>query len=315
MRHFEAACLRWGLVISSAKTECMVVDSRARQTDDSSQRATRCQQCGRQDGEVSMLLCDCCQQGWHMHCLQPPLLQVPQGEWLCPGCTAAAAISGGSQNISASAPVQISIGGELLAWVQQFKYLGSQFSSSGSLEAELRYRTQQAWAAFRRLDKAVFNQRCISTATKMKVYRPLVSQVLLYGSHCWPLAAAQLEQLEALQHRHLRRILGVRLSDMVPNSELLRRCQQPTLEAQLLQRRGAWVGHTLRMDSSRLAQQLLFSSMPGQRRRGGQFSTLVGQYKADVLGKLSSQQQRDMWGAAAMGKTAWNALFSAKPTS
>ncbi len=35
-----------------------------------------------------MLLCDGCNQGWHMHCLRPPLRAVPQGTWLCPRCLA-----------------------------------------------------------------------------------------------------------------------------------------------------------------------------------------------------------------------------------
>ena len=34
-----------------------------------------------------MLLCDGCPRGYHMHCLRPPLATVPDGDWLCPGCT------------------------------------------------------------------------------------------------------------------------------------------------------------------------------------------------------------------------------------
>jgi phage terminase small subunit len=33
-----------------------------------------------------MLLCDSCNGGWHMKCLDPPLDQVPEGEWMCPEC-------------------------------------------------------------------------------------------------------------------------------------------------------------------------------------------------------------------------------------
>lgn len=39
--------------------------------------STRCERCARQDGEDTMLLCDACDLAYHMHCLQPPLTEVP----------------------------------------------------------------------------------------------------------------------------------------------------------------------------------------------------------------------------------------------
>ena len=33
-----------------------------------------------------MLLCDNCDDGYHTFCLDPPLTEVPEGHWLCPGC-------------------------------------------------------------------------------------------------------------------------------------------------------------------------------------------------------------------------------------
>jgi hypothetical protein len=34
----------------------------------------------------SILLCDYCDAGWHMQCLEPALTAVPDGDWLCPRC-------------------------------------------------------------------------------------------------------------------------------------------------------------------------------------------------------------------------------------
>jgi hypothetical protein len=47
-----------------------------------------CEGCGFPDGEDRMLLCDFCNNGWHTYCLTPTLCQVPEGDWLCPACTA-----------------------------------------------------------------------------------------------------------------------------------------------------------------------------------------------------------------------------------
>ncbi|CAH1991650.1 unnamed protein product [Acanthoscelides obtectus] len=47
---------------------------------------TFCEICGSRDNEDRMLLCDGCDQGFHMYCLDPPLDNVPEGAWYCPGC-------------------------------------------------------------------------------------------------------------------------------------------------------------------------------------------------------------------------------------
>ena len=311
MKHFDAACQRWGLVISPSKTECMVVDGRERLSQASSQLATRCQKCSSLDGaRVSMLLCDCCEEGWYTTCLPEPLTEVPEGAWFCPLCAAAAEASGGHDHISAEAPIRITVGGKVLEWKGQFKYLGSQFDSTGSLDTELTRRMQQANAGFQQLSSSLWRQQCVDTGVKMQVYRTLVSQVLLYGAHSWNLTAAQLEKLEVLQRHHLRRIVGVRRSDRLSNEDLLQRCQQPTIAAQLHQRRGHWIGHLLRMGDGRIAKRVLFSTLAGRRRRGGQFKSLVSQYAADVKSALSLQQQRDIV-AEASEKNAWNDLFAA----
>ena len=50
-----------------------------------------CQVCGRveddADGEAPMIICDQCESGWHLTCLDPVLESVPEGAWICPECT------------------------------------------------------------------------------------------------------------------------------------------------------------------------------------------------------------------------------------
>lgn len=46
-----------------------------------------CKVCGSRAAVRSlMLLCDGCDDGYHMKCLNPPLLSVPSGAWFCPRC-------------------------------------------------------------------------------------------------------------------------------------------------------------------------------------------------------------------------------------
>ncbi|XP_008592048.1 PREDICTED: PHD and RING finger domain-containing protein 1 isoform X2 [Galeopterus variegatus] len=55
---------------------------------------TFCEVCGRSDREDRLLLCDGCDAGYHMECLDPPLQEVPVDEWFCPECTGPAADAG-----------------------------------------------------------------------------------------------------------------------------------------------------------------------------------------------------------------------------
>jgi transposase InsO family protein len=47
-----------------------------------------CRVCGLQDRAEVMLICDGCQRGYHLDCLDPPLDSVPtENPWCCPECT------------------------------------------------------------------------------------------------------------------------------------------------------------------------------------------------------------------------------------
>lgn len=45
-----------------------------------------CQLCNDSGHEETLLLCDSCNDGYHMSCLDPPLTRVPEGHWLCYVC-------------------------------------------------------------------------------------------------------------------------------------------------------------------------------------------------------------------------------------
>lgn len=47
---------------------------------------TYCQVCHQCDREERMLLCDYCDSGFHLECLNPPLDEVPDGDWFCSRC-------------------------------------------------------------------------------------------------------------------------------------------------------------------------------------------------------------------------------------
>ena len=60
--------------------------------DDEQEESSRegCRICRSTDDPDTMLLCDGCDQEYHMHCLDPPLRSIPKGKWFCPNCRKAA---------------------------------------------------------------------------------------------------------------------------------------------------------------------------------------------------------------------------------
>ena len=167
--------------------------------------------------------------------------------------------------------MRITIAGQPLAWVSQFKYLGSMFSSDGGLDAELSYRCRRAGAAFRRLNKPVFRHSQVSLPIKMRIHRAMV------------------ERLELVQRKQLRQVLGRSRwrpragssFSQISNEQLLAACEQPTIEQRLQRLQGRWVGHVLRMPNYRLARQLFFGAMLSAAPPQNPLPyphTLIGQY-------------------------------------
>ncbi|MCO5574761.1 hypothetical protein L7F22_028551 [Adiantum nelumboides] len=53
-----------------------------------------CKVCKKGDADAEMLLCDGCDEGFHIYCLCPILIKVPKGKWFCSFCSKKEKISG-----------------------------------------------------------------------------------------------------------------------------------------------------------------------------------------------------------------------------
>ena len=110
---------------------------------DSSEEVTACTVCGSAEdepGRNDILLCDACDAGYHMRCLQPPLEAVPPGDWFCTQCAARGGMSACLASVSMPAgweevPILWSLA---FVWPKGIAFaetLSGQSGGSGALKA------------------------------------------------------------------------------------------------------------------------------------------------------------------------------------
>ena len=154
-----------------------------------------------------------------------------------------------------------------------------------------------------KLQKRVWDNNNLTNSTKMQVYRACVLSTLLYSSEASTTYATQEKRLNSFHLRCLRRILGIRWQDLVPNTEVLERAGLPSIFALLAQRRLRWLGHVRRMDDSRIPKDLLYGELAdGARSRGRPSLRYKDSCKRDLKG---SGIDLETWESLAENRGAW----------
>jgi len=162
----------------------------------------------------------------------------------------------------------IQLGGSKVEIVTDFCYLGSNVSSNGSCEKEVRMRIGKAGASFGNLNR-IWKNQIFTKRTKFRLYETIVLSTLLYGAELWPLTKVTLGKLEAAHHRWQRNILRVSWKDHITNIEIRTRSGMRTIEAILRERRLRWFGHVVRMNNQRPPNKALYWQVQGYKRKQG----------------------------------------------
>ena len=84
---------------------------------------------------------------------------------------------------------------------------------------------------------SVWRQSRLSLYTKLRLYNALVVSVLLYGAETWTLTKSDEQKIESFQMSCLRRILGIRWFDFVPNASVMSQTQQQSICNRIRNRR------------------------------------------------------------------------------
>lgn len=92
------------------------------------------------------------------------------------------------------------------------------------------------------------DRRGIKTETKIKVYRAaVVLTTLLYGYKAWTVYQRHGRKLNHFHTTSLRKLLGIKWQEKIPDTEVLIRAGLPSIYTMLMQSQLHRVGHVVRM--------------------------------------------------------------------
>ena len=197
----------------------------------------------------------------------------------------------------------ITINGQRLNAVEKFTYLGSTLSRNVVIDDEVNARLAKASSAFGRLYKNVWNRRGITTETKIKVYRAIVLTTLLYGCETWTVYRRHARKLNHVHTTCLRKLLGIKWQDMIPDTEVFARAGLPSIHTILMQSQLRWAGHVVRMPDHRLPKRLLYGELQhGKRSQGGQKKRFKDTLKVSLK---AFDINHDTWEQTAQDRGVW----------
>lgn len=178
----------------------------------------------------------------------------------------------------------LTLRGETVEEVEDFKYLGSLLANDGTDERDIVARVNKAWGAFHSLKKGVWKQRGMSLEFKIKVYNRYVIPKLLYGCESWALTARLESKLEVAQIRMLRSILRVRWDDFVDNDTIRQRAGVREVRELVRRARLRWFGHVVNMESHRWPRVVMCGVLADcdSRPAGGQAAKWRLRVKKDL---------------------------------
>ncbi|XP_076035371.1 uncharacterized protein LOC143021649 [Oratosquilla oratoria] len=160
---------------------------------------------------------------------------------------------------------QIQVNGQTLQAVDTFTYLGSTLSRNATIDADINYRISKASSAFGRLRKNVLERHGISLEKKLKVYRAVVITSLLYGCEIWTAYRRHERQINHFHLRCLCNLLHIRWQDKVPDTEVLKKADIPSVITTMHKSQLRWTRHVSRMPDNRIPKQFLYSELSHEK--------------------------------------------------
>jgi hypothetical protein len=192
----------------------------------------------------------------------------------------------------------ISLNGEYIETVSDFKYLGSMVASA---ENDAKIRKGQAWGAFWKL-KNIWKATNIDIKLKIRLFEASCLSILLYGSETWILTEKMKQSLNSFATNCYRVMLDVKRTDHLTNEYVYTRVNQKPLVYYIIKRQLTWISHLLRIDKKEEpTRKYAFYEPRHEKSRQGRPALNFVKYISEMLGGASTTeieraaQDRDGW--------------------
>jgi hypothetical protein len=146
----------------------------------------------------------------------------------------------------------------------EFKYLGSFVNDSSENGVKIKARRaagNQCYFAFLKLLKSSL----VSRNTKKRIYRSIITPVVMYGAETWCLAANDRNSLKVWEREVLRKLYGPVCENgewrIRTNTELMELYDELDIVTEVKRMRLRWLGHMEKMLDNRSTEKL-YSNKP-----------------------------------------------------
>jgi hypothetical protein len=120
----------------------------------------------------------------------------------------------------------------------------------------------------------LLSSRLLTKNLKIRIYRTIILNVVLYGRETWSLTLREERRLRVFENRVLRRIFGSKRDALtgewrkLQNEEMNGLYSLPNIVRMTKSRRMRWAGHVARMGEGRCVYRVLVGKPEGKRPLG-----------------------------------------------
>jgi hypothetical protein len=181
------------------------------------------------------------------------------------------------------------------------------------VEEDVNRRIQLAFQSLNSLEAMWKHRDLVAQHIRIHAYRAIVESVLLYNCGTWALTEVLANKLDCSQRKMIRRVLGIKWSDKISNTQLYRRCGLQPASIQVVNARWRLFGHTLRMNEHTPARKAMayyfVNDHKGRNGRRVTISTaLSDEYKAVTGDSIKNTHEYESVVRLAQDRDTWKEL-------